>query len=50
MIQKGVERGLYAVALEPSERDVIPSVLGDSPDGLADLHGVLARDHRERTT
>jgi hypothetical protein len=48
MIQKGVERDLYAVALEPAERDAILAVLEDPPDGLAELRGVLARDQRER--
>jgi hypothetical protein len=41
MIQKGVERDLYAVALKPDERDAILAVLEDPPVGLADLRGVL---------
>jgi hypothetical protein len=49
MIQKGVERDLYAVALKPAERDAILSVLEDPPDGLVELRGVLARDHADRT-
>jgi hypothetical protein len=49
MIQKGVERDLYAVALEPAERDAILAVLEEPPERLADLRGVLARDQRERT-
>ena len=31
MIQKGVDRDLYAVALEPEERDAILAVLEDPP-------------------
>ena len=48
MIQKGVDRDLYAVALEPEERDAILAVLEDPPAGLEDLRGRLARDHRDR--
>ena len=33
-IQKGVDRDLYAVALEPNERDAILAVLEDPPAGL----------------
>ena len=47
-IQKGVDRDLYAVALEQAERDAILAVLEDPPAGLEDLHGVLARDQRDR--
>jgi hypothetical protein len=49
MIQKGVERDLFAVALEPAERDAILSVMEDPPDGLVELRGVFARDHADRT-
>ena len=45
MIQKGVDRDLYAVALEPDERDALLAVLEDPPEGLEDLRGRLARDH-----
>ena len=48
MIHKGVDRDLYAVALEPEERDAILAVLEDPPAGLEDLRGRLARDHRHR--
>jgi hypothetical protein len=40
MIQKGVERDLYAVALKPVERDAILGML-EAPDGLAELRGCL---------
>jgi hypothetical protein len=36
------------VALTPAMRDAILAVLEDSPAGLEDLRGVLARDHRDR--
>jgi hypothetical protein len=48
VIQRRVDRDLYAVALEPEERDAILSVLEDPPAALEDLRGVLARDHRDR--
>ena len=48
MIQKGVDRDLYAVALEPEERDAILAVLEVPPAGFAELRGALARDQRER--
>ena len=41
-IQKGVDRDLYAVALEPAERDAILAVLEES-------RGALARDQRDRS-
>ncbi len=41
-IQKGVDRDLYAVALEPEERDAILAVLEES-------RGALARDQRDRS-
>ena len=50
MIQKGVDRDLYAVALEPEERDAILAVLEDPPAGLEELRGVLARDQRDRAS
>lgn len=39
MIQKGVDRDLYAVALSAEERDAILAVLEDPPEALADLRG-----------
>ena len=48
MIERGVARDLYAVAVTPEERDAILSVLEDPPDGLVELRGVLARDQRDR--
>ena len=49
MIQKGVDRDLYAVALEPEEREAILAVLEDPPAGLVELRGALARDQRDRS-
>jgi hypothetical protein len=48
MIQKGVDRDLYAVTLGPDERHAILAVLEDPPAGLEELRGVLASDHRRR--
>ena len=48
MINKGVDRDLYAVALEPEERDAILDA-GGSAAGLEDLRGALARDQRDRS-
>jgi hypothetical protein len=50
MIEKGLDRGLYTVALETEQRDAILAVLElrKQPEGLAGLHGVLARDHADR--
>ena len=48
MIQKGVDRDLYAITLEPEERHAILAVLEDPPTGLEDLRGRLARDNRDR--
>jgi hypothetical protein len=48
VIEKGVRRELYAVAVTPLERDAILSVLEDPPEGLVELRGVLTRDHRDR--
>ena len=48
MIQKGVDRDLYAVALRAEERDAVLSVLEDPPPGREALREVLARDQRDR--
>jgi hypothetical protein len=48
MIQKGVDRDLYAVARKPEERDAIRAVLEDPAEGLSELREVLARDNRGR--
>jgi hypothetical protein len=48
MINKGVDRELYAVALTPAMRDAILAVLEDPPEGLVELRGVIVRDHRGR--
>jgi hypothetical protein len=45
-ITKGFERGLYAVALSREERTAVLACLEDPPDGLAELRGVLLREHR----
>ena len=50
MIQKGVDRDLYAIVLEPEERDAILALLEDPPDGLVELRCALAGDHRERSS
>jgi hypothetical protein len=49
VIQKGFDHDLYAVALEPEERDVILATLENPPDGLEDLRGALARDRRDHS-
>lgn len=46
MLEKGVERGLYAVGLSREERTAILGVIDDPPDGLTELRGVLMREHR----
>jgi hypothetical protein len=46
IIEKGLERDLYTVALEREQRDAIVSVLEDVP--LTALHAVRARDHAEQ--
>jgi hypothetical protein len=48
MIEKGLRDELVAVALTVEERDSILGVLDDPPDGLAELRGKLASDHRWR--
>jgi hypothetical protein len=48
MIAKSLDRGLYAVALEPAERTAILSVLNDCPDSLASLRAALLVDHTHR--
>ena len=49
MLEKGVDRNLYALGLSAAERTAILGVLDDPPEGLADLGGHLVRDHRPRT-
>jgi hypothetical protein len=48
MINKGVDRDLYAVALTPAMRDAMLAVLEDPPAGLEDRRGAPARDHGNR--
>ena len=45
LIERGVERELYAVELSRDERTAILSVLDDPPDGLVELGAVLLREH-----
>ena len=44
-ITKGVERDLYAIGLTRAERTALLGCLEDPPAGLAELRGVLMRDH-----
>lgn len=46
MLEKGVERNLYAVGLSREERTAVLGVLDDPPDGLAELRGALMREQR----
>ena len=46
MLEKGVDRDLYAVGLTREERTAVLGVLDDPPDGLAELRGKLTREHR----
>jgi hypothetical protein len=46
MLEKGIERGLYAVGLTPAERTAVLACLEEPPDGLAELRGALMREHR----
>ena len=48
IIETGIDRELYAVALTPAHRDAILRHLEDCPEGLAELHGTLLRDNRYR--
>ena len=50
MIETGIDRELYAVALTPAHRDAILRHLEDCPEGLAELHGTLLRDNHDRMT
>jgi hypothetical protein len=50
MIERGLDRELFAVALEHEHRDTILSVLENPPEGLEGLRSVLARDHADRTS
>lgn len=45
MLEKGVDRNLYAIGLSREERTAILGVLDDPPAGtLAELRGVLLRE------
>jgi hypothetical protein len=48
IIETGIARELYAVALTPAHRDAVLRHLEDCPEGLAELHGTLLRDNRDR--
>jgi len=48
VIETGMERGLFAVALTPAHRDAVLRHLEGCPDGLAELHVTLLRDNRNR--
>jgi hypothetical protein len=50
IIEAGIARELYAVALTPAHRDAILRHLEDCPEGLAELHRTLLRDNRDRLT
>lgn len=47
-LARALDNGERIVAIKHYERDAILSVLGNPPDGLAELRGVLARDHSGR--
>ena len=49
LIQKGLDRELYAVPLKTRERDALLAVLDDPPAGLMELRAALTRDHHLRT-
>ena len=44
-ITRGVERDLYAIALSRAERTAVLACLEEPPEGLAELRGVLLREH-----
>lgn len=49
MIDKGIDRGLYAIGLDADERDAVTCALEEAPtDRLGELRGALLRDHRQR--
>ena len=48
VIEQGIRRQVFSVMLNPRERETALSVLGDAPDGLIKLRGVLAEDQRDR--
>ena len=50
IIETGIDRELYAVALTPAHRDAILRHLEDCPEGLVELRGTLLSDNRDRMT
>ena len=50
IIETGIDREFYAVALTPAHRDAILRHLEDCPEGLAELLGTLLTDNRDRMT
>jgi len=45
-LTKGVERDLYAVGLTRPERTAVIACLEEPPESLAELRGVLLREHQ----
>lgn len=50
IIETGIDRALYAVALTPAHRDAILRHLEDCPQGLVELRRTLLRDNHGRMT
>ena len=48
VIEQGVRRHVFAVPLTSRQREAVLQVLGDAPDGLVKLRGILAQDQHER--
>lgn len=46
-IERGYSRQVKVMALSADERDLLLGVLDDPTEGLAELRGALARDHRD---
>jgi hypothetical protein len=44
MLEKGIDRGPYAVGLTRDEKTAVLGVLDNPPAGIAELRGVLMRD------
>lgn len=45
VVEKGLDRELYAVALTREQRTAVLGVLDEPPEGLAELRGRLLRSH-----
>lgn len=48
VLEKALDRGTIIVALTMDDRERILRALDDPPDGLAELRGVLLREHEWR--